>query len=277
MGWLEEEVSKYHAADSYAFQQQAKYLELLLSPSPDAARIRKWFKKNARQNTGKIPKRSSGRSCEDWEFEIWFLSHRFSDFQLMDAWEIAPTEKRRSHADHVSRLCRELADTLEEEIRPYYPPVLQFFDTERAVDIIRSLPERNAKFLLDGTGFSLDWRDCYKRNGHPSHLFADGKPAYLDPSSQLKRRFSFKPQQFPSMLRQLADYAVACTKQPKRDQRPNFPNRDARVFAREIAEHFRIFFKSRPIEVIVSCVALMFPDLDPPPHKDLIRGWLGDK
>lgn len=276
MGWLEEKIKCYRAINH--FQREMKYLELLISSSPDADRIRRWLKKNARQDIRSIIRRDLSQSCEDWEAEIWFLSNYFSYYLPMDIWEITPTEKRRSHANHVARLCRELADTLEEETRPYYPSALGFFDSERAVDIIRALQEPTAKALLAGTGYSLDWRDGYTRNGSPSYWLAkDGKPVYAEPSSALERRFSFKAQRFPSMLRQLADYAEACIEEERRDQRPNSYNRDARVFAREIAKHFSMFFNSRPLEVIASCVALMFPDLDPPPHKDLIRGWLGDR
>ncbi len=272
VGWLEDKIKSYRAMNFG--ERHVKYLELLISPSPDADKIRRWFKKNARQNIGSDLARSSGQNCEDWEYEIWFLSTKFSGFYPLDAWEITPAERRRSHAHHVSRLCHELADTLEEEPSPYYYPVLRFFDPERAIDIIRALEEPTAKALLGGTGYSLDWRDGYTRTGPPACWFADGNPAYFEPSDNLERRFSFKAQNFPSMLRRLADYAEACIEKPKRDQRPNFPNRDARAFARELANHFARFFDCRPLEVIASCVALMFPDLDPPPQKDLVSGWL---
>lgn len=280
MGWLEEKIKQFRAVgppnnlgEGENFPQWAEYLALLLSNSPDAVKIRRWFKRNNRPEN----KSRSRQYHEDWEVEIWFLSFQFFEFRPMDIWETMPAERRRSHAHHVSRLCRELADTLEEEARPYYPPVLEFFDTERAIDIIRSLPKGDARLLLSFTGFSLNRRDGYKKNGSPAWI-EDGKPKYYEPSSKLAKWFSSpNSQQFPSLLRQLANYAEACVEKPKRDQRPTFPNRDARVFARQLANHFALAFAKRPLEVITSCVALMFPNLDPPPQKELIRGWLGDR
>jgi hypothetical protein len=67
----------------------------------------------------------------------------------------------------VAKLARDLAEALKEDICPYYPPVLEFFDKERALDIIRCLPEEIAAHLLAGTGYTLNNMD-YERTEPPA-------------------------------------------------------------------------------------------------------------
>lgn len=271
MGCLDEYVIRCREFGHY---READTIDLLCSSSPDAAKVQDWLKKHARKGLGKIMR--SMPDCEDWEAELWFLSVGFANFRPMGAWETACAEARLNHANRVATLCRELADTLDSDIRPYYPPALEFFEPERAVDIIRSLPKSTAEALLSGTGFSLDWRDGYER-GKPDYL-RNGLPQYRSPGNKLASRFCYPgPQQVSSLLRRLADYAEASPKQRKRDQRPTVTNRDARAFARELSDHFDLFFKRKPNEVIAACVALKFPELDPPPDEATIRKWRGKK
>lgn len=271
MGCLDEYVIRCRELGRH---REAKAIGLLRSSSPDAAKVQDWLKKNARKGIGQDMRLLP--NCEDWEAELWFLSFRFADFRPMGVWETACGKTRLNHANRVATLCRELADTLDSDIRPYYPPALEFFEPERAVDIIRSLPKSTAEALLSATGFSLDLRNGYKR-GKPE-WFENGEPGYRDPASILASRYSYpESQKVSSLLRRLADYAEACPKKPKRDQRPSFPNQDARAFARELSDFFNLFFKKHPNEVIAACVALKFPELDPPPDEAAIRKWRGKK
>lgn len=271
MGCLDEYVIRCREFGHY---READAIDLLCSSSPDAVKVQKWLKKHARKGMGQHMRLLP--NCEDWEAELWLLSVKFYDFQPITVWEVASAKERDEHAYRVARLCRELASALEEDIRPYYPPALELFDSERAVDIIRGLQEGTAKALLAGTGYSLDSRNGYKR-GKPA-WFENGEPGYRDPASNLASRFHYPGlQQVSSLLRRLADYAEASPKQRKRDQRPTVTNRDARAFARELSDHFDLFFKRKPNEVIAACVALKFPELDPPPDEATIRKWRGKK
>jgi hypothetical protein len=84
-----------------------------------------------------------------------------------------------------------------------------------------------------------------------------------------------EPQEFPSLLRRLADYAEARISDPKRDKRPSFLGADSRAFARDLKAYFKEYFQKVPYEVIAACVCLYFPDLFI--TEATIREWLGDK
>jgi len=269
MTYLQKEAAKYR--DS-GFHKAAEPLEQLLSPSPYAQRVRDWIKKHARKGLGSIMRSMS--ECQDWEAELWFLSRQFLHFQPMGVWEKASAEERIKHSMKVANLARRLAVALNEDIRPYYPPALDLFDPERAVDIIRCLPSEQANSLLSCTGFSIDWRDGYER-GSPA-WYEDNEPKWESPAHSLSMLFCFPEyQKLSSMLKRLADHTEEQAREPKRDQRPSVPGADARAFARELANHFQLFFNLTPNEVIAACVAIKFPELDPPPDEATIRRWRG--
>lgn len=244
----------------------ADTLELFLSNRREAEAIREWFKRNSRTRRGDYFRRSeSNADCEDWEAELWFFANRYSDFHPMDKWETAPAKDRKRYAEKVAKLALELADVLEEEVSPYYPPVLEFFDTERAIDIIRAFPEETAQHFL--AGYSYDWRTGYARNPREEPR---------SPSYNLAGRFgSPEAQEFPSLLRRLAEYSESQSDKPKRDKRPDTGDPNARAFARHIARYFALFFRNKPTpnEVIAACVALKYPDMSPPGGRD-IENWL---
>lgn len=265
---LERFIAKERAA---GYHRNADALGLLLSSSPDAEKIRRWFKRHARPWMGKIYQHI-GPDCENWEIELWDLSQQFRYFYPLSAWERASTQERNARAMRVAKLARELAGALEEEPRPYYPIALDLFDPERAVDIIRALESPDA--ILNLTGYSPGPGTGYARKD-PGALELLG--GWRNPATELANHFDSKPQELAPMLRRLADRAEAQAKKPKRDNRPNVPDADARVFAREITDFFEQGFGRRPNTIIAACVALKFPQLDPPPDEAVIRKWRGVK
>jgi hypothetical protein len=194
-----------------------------------------------------------GLPCEDWEVELFSLAMHFKCFQGLSAWEAASAEKRLSHTYKVVKLARELADVMEEEPHPYYPPVLALFDEERSIDIISELPEDTARELLS----------CI--------------PHYESASVALSNLFisSDEQQELPSILRRQAEIRERAANKKRLDTRPNTGNPDARAFARYLANHFKELYKLKrmPNEVIAACVVLKFPELDSPPSADDIRFW----
>lgn len=263
-------------AENRRLRMPCEELALLLSREPDAEKVRKWLKKHARPSFGRVIMRDY--QLEDWEAELWFLSLQFQNFWSIKEWEAASAETRRTHAQRVAKLARTLAEAIEEAPHPYYPPVLAFFDDGPALDILRALPEKWAASLLATTGYSLREGE-YERTGPPAYHY-EGQPQWESPAKNLaKSRVSnaWHPQQFPSLLRRLADYAEAQRDTPKRDHRPHVPGADARAFARSLTEYFSLFFHKTPNEVIAACMSLRFSDLDSPPTKETIRAWRGVK
>ena len=272
MSRLKEMVADYRG---HGFRRQAETLELLLSSSPEAKKVRVWLKRNAREWV--IEHSEFFRGCQPWEAELWHLSQLFMDFSLMGKWERASAQERATHSMKVAKLARQLANAIGEEIRPYYPPALEFFDDERAVDIIRRFGKQSAEALLSTTGYSADSQDGYERG--KLDCFDHGEPQWRrSPAHALASSLLFPQwQELSPMLRRLAEHAEQSLKEPKRDKRPNIPNADARAFARYLADDFKLFFGKTPNEVIAACVVLKFPNIDPPPDESTIRDWRGVK
>ena len=78
-----------------------------------------------------------------------------------------------------------------------------------------------------------------------------------------------------AILENLAEFFEKKKNAPRRDKRPNSYEVDARVFARSVAAFFKSIYGLTPNEVIASCVALRFPDLESPPDEGNIRDWRG--
>ena len=142
--------------------------------------------------------------------------------------------------------------------------------------MLRRLPEDLAKIYLVGTGYTLREMD-YEKTELPFAEGCSGK-RWLKPHLQLVGAFSTREsQEFPSLLRRLADYAEARIADPKRDHRPSRSNADARALARDLARYFLSSFHKVPNEIIAACVRLYFPNLDDPPDEGTIREWRGVK
>ncbi len=250
----------------------ADTLEILLSARPDAQIIQKQLKAKPRKGLGALLDKNhldeECNPCTDWEAELWYLMNQFVRFRPLSEWEKAVKKPRSKHSKRVAKLARKLAKAIEETPAPYYPPVLELFDEDRAADIIRALP--SAEFLLGGTKYDHAPARCFDEKGTPT---------YRNASYILAGRFSFPEQQnFPSLLQRLADYTEQKAQETKLDQRPNTGQPDARAFARQLAnDYFKLFFKRTPNEVIAACVRLKFPDIDPPPDESTIREWRGVK
>lgn len=215
---------------------QAENLELLLSSNPDAVKVVEWLERN------------NDKKRNHFLQKIAFLADKLTSYKEIDAWEGAPMKDRISHSRRVTKLARELAAALDEDIRPTYPPALELFDEERAIDIMRAL--------------SSKW--------YFGHLSTKAK--------KLSRRFlSPDYQRLQPMLKRLAIFSEEATKAEQRDKRPSFPNANARAFARQLAGYFKQFYDRTPNEIIAACVCLKFPEIDPVPDESTIRAWRGAK
>ncbi|MEW8293625.1 MAG: hypothetical protein AB2651_22125 [Candidatus Thiodiazotropha sp.] len=99
----------------FKYKLRLEWWRILLSDNPNAKIIREWMK-------------SDFHFREEWEVCLFRLSEHFADFNRITKWETASAEIRQRHTKRVSRLANELADALEEEHRPYYPPVVDLVD-----------------------------------------------------------------------------------------------------------------------------------------------------
>lgn len=202
--------------------------------------------------------------CQKWEANLILLANVFVEFKELTGWETAPAKYRNQHTWRVIKHARELANALEETPRPLYPTAIELFDEEIAAEIIKAMPEEEARYLLGGTRFDPDrlWM-----------INEDGSPHYLSAAKNLASRFP--SQELPTMLRRLAAIAEQKAKEPKRDYKPNQTYPNARTFARHLAEYFEQSYGYPFDHVIAACVYLKYPELDPPPNEDTVRGWRG--
>lgn len=304
-------LEKYRNSSNWFDKQLAESFSSVLSTKSFYAKIlRDWLQANAREGVGVNITEwywSDVELLNDWEAEAWLLVvTRFAGFECLDAWEKASDKDREAHVCKIANLARQLAEVLEQEIRPYYPPVLEYFDDEPSLDIIRKLKPRIGVNTIEGTGYVLSPSTCadrYLKTGAPgefvrddfkpdfsdvmgdepaySKICEDGKqhdffPLWRTPASALSSLFlAGQPQRVESVLRRLADYAELQSKKEKRDKRPFTGNANARVFAKELAWHFKTYFNKTPNEVIAACVILKFPSIEPVPNGEQIRKWRG--
>lgn len=221
-------------------------VELLLSDGPEQDKIKKWCENNphnelAEHYNKKLPDNVS--PCVGWEASFHWIANAFSTFRDLNAWETATAEHRTTHSKRVAKLARELAKELSVSPSPCYPPVLYLFeDSEMVLEII----------------FSTDINLMLKEvpNEESTIIF----PANQD---------------FPTLLRRLADFAEG-KKYPNRViPRPKTGSPSARAFTLDIFKKINEKFNLSPNEVIASCVCLKFPDLEIAPDGETIRRWRG--
>lgn len=300
-GWLQWKADVY----KYGVNGLAETINLFLSDVPDAKLLREWMMKNARKGIGEIVRDRGQFKIEDWEFELWSFAFTFVDFRGLTGWEVAPEKERKGHIDRVVKLATELAKELERDDLPYYPPILELFSDESALDIIRRLDKDVGKHAISCTGYSLEFTDYssrYKRDANIKNCLGlvkedyatgfndvidkeypvtgnDGEvryPVYCKPSRGLSGvLLGGSIQRISPVLRNLADYADRLRREERRDKRPLTGEADARVFARYISDHFHRFFGRTPNDVIAACVCLKFQELEEPPNGDTIRAWRG--
>lgn len=250
-------------------------IALLLSEGVEQEKIRAWCKKNIPYGLVEycslsVPENVS--PCEGWEAGLTMIARVFAYFGELTPWESASAEFRTAHGMKVAKLARELADVLEEKPNPHYPPVLGLFDEDKAVAIIKTMPEETSRDLLKNTKYG----EYYIKHGeyliHNSEHSYDNNAAY-----HLSRKFFLESQEFPDLLRRLADHAEKAIYLKKRTARPNTGNANARVFAVHVANGMKQFFNRTPNEIIAACVCLKYPELEQPPNADTIRDWRGAK
>jgi hypothetical protein len=252
-------------------EQYIESLKQLLSSTPAAENIRNWFKKYF---------------AEHWEPSLLYFSHEYDNFYPMTPWERMSNEMRVRVVRRHTQILRELAADLNTGFCPDYPPVLEFFDPERAIDIIRALPEDIAKNVLQNSGYSPDPETGYARQ-YFSLMAPKPSERFYNPAVRLAYLFSSpsarQAQELAPIFERLADYAENSINEPKRDRRSNSGNADARAFARQLAEYFKKprYYRNLdcqiPNTLIADCVTLKFPDLDPPPDDKTIRDWCRTK
>ena len=300
-GWLQWKADVY----KYGVNGLAETINLFLSDVPDAKLLREWMMKNARKGIGEIVRNREQFKVEDWEFELWSFALSFVSFRELTGWEVTPEKERKGHIDRVVKLATELAKELERDDLPYYPPILELFSDESALDIIRRLDKDVGKHAISCTGYSLEFTDYssrYKRDGNIKNSlglveedYATGfndaidkehpvtgnngevrYPLYCKPSRELSGvLLGGSIQRISPVLRNLADCADRLSREERRDKRPLTGEADARVFARYISDHFHRFFGRTPNDVIAACVCLKFQGLEEPPNGDTIRAWRG--
>jgi hypothetical protein len=269
-------------------------LDLLLSDAEDAQKFRKWLiNKAARPGRGETG--SPATRVKDWEAEVFAVALQFAYFQPLRTWEAASSEKRGAHRDRVARLARELAEALEEDIRPFYPSALELFDEDQALNILRAMAPALAEALSRGERYGK--QSDYSTAGgyaagiaHPGEArcwrsreaaAASGFEVPIPHSGDAYQIFPLKCeglQGFPSLLRRLADYAEEKKHEGRRDARPNTGCPNHRAFARHMLNCLAQYYaeEAEPsLTVIAALVNLKFPGAGATEAK--VREWVGLK
>lgn len=263
----------------------AGWYEALLADTPGARDVRDWLKKHARPGIGRTCRELFYPNAEDWEAEIHLIvMFHFQQFIPVSKRELIPQDKLGEKTLAIANKARALASDLE-QLEPWGPSVLAFFDDERAVDIIRALPPKRAMLLLFNTGYSKDRGDGYQR----TREVIPGLKMWSGPAESLAGEFGDRawhhdnlptPQLFPSLLRRLAEYIEKNAAQPSRLSRKKKPKgtpsqdadwADSRVFARELAGLFMKSYGERPWTVLATLVSIRFPDMGDPPDARTIE------
>lgn len=271
--------------ESGADEEVAGWCEALLADTPDARKVRNWFKDNARPNLVGLRRMSGGQDCAHWECEIWELVKAcFLRSWPVTEWERQPKSDRQRKAETAARHARALAKALNDIAGPPTPSVLSLFDPERAVDIIRALPSETAKELLTGTGYSVDPQGGYQRTEDDEYFRDHIRLNWAEPAWRLANYFQGTPthagttdpppQLLPSLLLRLIQEIEWVSVQPPRLPRPNAGNADAIAFARLLASHFQHTHGVSPCKEIAALVVIKYPDTVPPSERT-IKEWCG--
>lgn len=260
--------------------EKERGLSQLLSNGPDAIKIREWIKTHSKLGgacTITLPGRSSADKalvCTGWEAEVLSLARAIDKFRGLSKWEEAPDKTRDRHTKRVADLARELAKALKENHNPGYPSVLRLFDERSAREMLELHPHKDI-FIPQFE----DRKWSHKENGK---VVRETEKAGL----LLEMAFGGS-QTFPALLERLASFAESAKREPKRVLKPGTakkgtatPQANARAFARYLAGYFKEWFntsKNGLYEVILLCVKLMFPRLQPSPTESKIRDWVDRK
>lgn len=265
----------------------AGWYEALLADTPDARKVRDWFKKHGRPNLGGLRRMSGDQDCEDWEAELFSLVKDC----FLRSWPVTELERqpksyRQRKAATAAAHARALAKALDDIAGPPIPSVLSLFDPERAVDIIRALPSKAAKELLAGTGYSVDPKGGYQRTEDDEYFRDHVRLNWAEPAWRLANYFQGTPthagttdpppQLLPSILLRLSQEIEWASVQPPRLPRPNGGNADAIAFARLLARHFQHTHGVSPCKEIAALVVIKYPDTVHPGERT-IQEWCGIK
>jgi hypothetical protein len=252
-------------------QREDDMLRLLMQDGPEQEIIRKWCEKGHGKHYITSPNLPDDvEPCTHAEQNLLTVHRFLVNFFELDSWEMASQQVRIEHGLRVAKLARELARELKNPDGPYYPSVLQFFDEDCAVTIIKAMPEDTQVALLSCTRYAAS------PDGGAGIDTATNEQLYLSAARALAARVSFPAEQtFSPLLERLADYAQKKIVEPRRDARPNTGDANARAFAKSLAEDFKILFGRIPNEVIAACVCLRYPEMESPPNADTIRDWRG--
>jgi hypothetical protein len=200
--------------------------------------------------------------CEEWEAALFHLAEAFSEYPKLSLWDLVSMKERREHADRVATHARQLADALEEAVRPEYPPLLALFNDADILRIAKNIP--NAVPFVAGTDLPPQEPPFDTPAGRFAFLVVD-LPAL--------------PHQLPSVLRRLADQAEESVKQQSLVKRPATGSPDERAFANRLSQ-MMVRQYGRPWDAIVAnCVSLRYLQLDADRvvTEDTIRKWTGRK
>jgi hypothetical protein len=242
---------------------------------PEAGKVREWCECHKLHDDYLLQVLSDSETlnpASPLEEALFRLALKFCLFNELTEWERAWGEDRYDHSQRIAKLVREAAELLESKPALECPPALALFDEERALDILRAFPPDRVERMFESRRFE-------EKEGVIRYCFDRTKSGQLSAADALAFHFSWpKAQEMPSMLRRLAEYVEEQANSPRREARPNTPTpmrADARAFARYLTAYFEKTYKLTPDEVIATCVALRFPELDPAPGTEDVRAWRG--
>ncbi|MBL8243166.1 MAG: hypothetical protein JNL89_03205 [Rhodanobacteraceae bacterium] len=236
----------------------------LLSNDPDAEKIRAWFTKHPLPPT---------RNLTEQELAILLLVSAIDTCRPLSKWEKATARERTAHAAAVARLASALAELIESDCRPFYPPALELFDESQANRIVSEFAPASRDLLRAGTRFD--------ERGPSLFETATGNPVFMSVARHLADAFyriNDPPQSVADLLRNLATWSQREAREANekpRARRPQTGDANRRVLAVHLASHFQRLYRLSPNEVIACCVNLVYPEAYPPATEDEVRTWRG--
>jgi len=253
----------YIREDTFNCPPYSYWIDILMTRGGYPSKVREWLKKQKDANSELPPDHALGQYLpsdvqppKKWESDLLTLAGIFEMFHELSPWERTVNEDRFRHSRKVAKAARELAEALEEPANPGYPPVFGLFDEDAAEEIIGLISDKMPPTLIRYT--KLDPKEK--------------KPLF---PLNWNLAIHLPHQKLPALLRRLAEFADEQCKEPRRDNKPNHGDANARAFGRHLATEFSRLFRCTPNDVIADCVMVRYPDIDPPVTGELVRRWRG--
>lgn len=205
--------------------------------------------------------------CDRWEGALMQFAEFMSHHPSLSTWDVTPGKDRPAHTRRVAKAARALADVLEEESRPDYPPLLALFNDDDALRLAELMPTQ--KNLIAGTRLV--------HNKLSSELRTPAQRLAFVFKMTARSRRDDEPHQLPDILRRLAAYAEKARYARTPVTRPRTGHSKARVFAQHMHDYLMERYGAPLDRINILCIAVKYPDIQDLPDERTIQGWTGRK